>query len=196
MTGFWFRYCGAPIMAGCAGMRLLVRIAGLLALATGLGMAAAFLSDTIISPRHNVAAAATSILIGASDAVGAVVIDSIFNPANLAGLRWVDGTDLAKQFAAQLQTAIWHTLPSTIRCGRNSRLVSLTSSDGSRFLTYAFFKYPEGTVGVGSDMIYVVLRARVSHGRHSGRHAICAVNGTDNKWFNIEPTHKDCVLTP
>jgi hypothetical protein len=120
----------------------------------------------------------------------------IFNPANLAGMRWVDDPDLARQFAAQSQTAIWHTLPSTIRCGRNSRLVNLTSSDGSRFLSYAFFKYPEGTIGVGSDMIYVALKARVANGRHSSRHAICAVNGADNKWFNSEPTHKNCVLTP
>jgi hypothetical protein len=55
-------------------MSLLVHIAGLLALATGLGMAAAFLSDAIIGPTHNVAAAGTSILIGASVAVGALVV--------------------------------------------------------------------------------------------------------------------------
>jgi hypothetical protein len=58
-------------------MSLLVRIAGLFALAAGLAMAAAFLSDTTIGPSHNAAAAATSILIGASVAVGALVVGGL-----------------------------------------------------------------------------------------------------------------------
>jgi peptidoglycan/LPS O-acetylase OafA/YrhL len=48
---------------------LLLRIAGLLALAAALGIAGAYLCDAIIGPTHNVAAAYDSVLVGAAIAL-------------------------------------------------------------------------------------------------------------------------------
>jgi hypothetical protein len=117
----------------------------------------------------------------------------IFTRANLSGVKWKIDADIATELFLQSETAVWRDLPATLRCGKRGKVVILVAKDGSVFESYATFRYPKGTIGVGSDMSYVAIRTKTVAGQESNGSGICTFDGAENKWFQSGPASKACV---
>jgi hypothetical protein len=116
----------------------------------------------------------------------------IFTAQNISQVRWTANASAAKAFKEQSAGVVWRDLPRTLQCGKPQKNITRVVKDGSQFGRYALVKYPEGTIGVGSDMIYVAIEARNSRWPTQSV-GVCTFDGTENKWFQTTRIAKDCI---